>query len=432
VAANSNDAILADNLRQLVRLRWFVVGGCVLLLLTAARGFGLVTHAGPGWAALAVYALVNLAALWWLRAGRDVSEWFFAANLALDVVLIGAFLAATGGAANPFTLLFLLPVVVAAATLTSGPIWTVTLLAGVAYTLLLIRFPGTTEMHHAPEGEFDLHVLGMWLGLIFVAGLVAYFAAWMGQALRRRERDLAEARERQLRDERVLALGSLAAGAAHELGTPLSTMAVLSGELARDADPEQKPRVELLRTQIERCKQVLSGLSRHGDELRAEGGRGMQAAELLRSLVEQAGQLRPQTTVEWNWNGAQPDHPILVDQSLLHALTTFINNAADASPDEVTVHGRCEDPWLTITIQDRGPGVKRELARRLGREPVTTKAARGGMGIGAMLAHAVIERLGGRIHIANRHDGPGTSVEVSVPLDRLTLDAADRTSEQIP
>ena len=161
--AETSDAILAGNLRQLVRLRWFVVGGCVLLLLTAARGFGLVTHAGPGWAALAVYAIANIAALCWLRTGRDVSERFFAANLALDLMLIGAFLAATGGAANPFTLLFLLPVVVAAATLTSGPIWTITLLAGAAYTLLLIQFPGSTEMHHAPEGEFDLHVLGMWL-----------------------------------------------------------------------------------------------------------------------------------------------------------------------------------------------------------------------------------------------------------------------------
>jgi len=428
IETDSSDAILAGNLRQLVRLRWLVVVGCMLLLLTAARGFGLVASATTGWVILFGYALANLATMLWLRTHRAVGEWFFAGNLAIDLVLIGAFLAATGGAANPFTLLFLLPVVVAAATLTSGPIWTVTLLAGAAYTLLLVKFPATAGMHQAPEGEFDRHVVGMWLGLIFVAALVAYFAAWMGQALRQRERDLAAARERQLRDERVLALGSLAASAAHELGTPLSTMAVLSGELARDAPLGQRQNIELLRAQIERCKAALSGLSRHGDEMRAEGGCCMSPSGLFRLLAEQSRQLRPQTPVQWSWQGPEPEQRILVDQSLVHALTTFINNAAEASPEIVSLNGWCAGDSVSIRIEDRGPGLQRDLAERLGREPVTTKGARGGMGIGAMLAHAVIERIGGQIRISNRegeHDRGGARVEIRLPLDRLGVDRGD-------
>lgn len=428
VATETSEAILAANLRQLVRLRWFVVGGCTLLLLTAARDFGLVTNASAGWASLATYALTNLAMLWWIRAGRHVGEWFFAANLGLDLLLIGAFLAATGGAANPFTLLFLLPVVVAAATLTSRPIWAVTLFAWIAYSWLLVQFPGAAQPHQAPDGIFDRHVLGMWLGLIFVASLVAYFAAWMGQALRQRERDLAIARERQLRDERVLALGSLAASAAHELGTPLSTMAVLSGELARDARPDQGARIDLLRNQIDRCKQVLSGLSQHGDQLRAEGGRGMSAAELLQLLSTQSLEMRPATPVQWSWQG--PDRSILVDQSLIHALAVFINNAADASPEIVLLSGWSEHGDLMIEIKDHGPGMARDMAERFGQEPMTSKAAQGGLGIGAMLAHAVIERLDGRVRIANLGDDEnrtGTCVQIRLPLDTLGITPPSRS-----
>lgn len=421
-ATETPEAILVANMRQLVRLRWLVVGGCALLLLTSVRDFGLVAGAGAGWAVLAAYAMINMAMLGWIRAGRDVGEWFFAANLALDLLLIGAFLAATGGAANPFTLLFLLPVVVAAATLTSRPIWAVTLLAGIAYSWLLVQFPGLAQSHEQPDGKFNRHVVGMWLGLIFVAALVAYFAAWMGQALRQRERDLAIARERQLRDERVLALGSLAAGAAHELGTPLSTMAVISSELARDARTDQVPRIELLRSQIDRCKKVLSGLSRHGNQLRAESGRVMRAAELLQLLSGQSREVRPATPVHWSWHG--PDRSILVDQSLIHALAVFIDNAADVSPEIVLVNGWIDHGDLMIEIEDRGPGIGRDMAERFGQEPMTSKAAKGGLGIGAMLAHAVIERMDGRIRIADREEDvapSGTCVQILLPLDRLEI-----------
>jgi two-component system sensor histidine kinase RegB len=246
----------------------------------------------------------------------------------------------------------------------------------------------------------------------------------MGQALRRRERELADARERRLRDERVLALGALAASAAHELGTPLSTMAVLSGELAHSVPVGQRAAVDLLRTQIERCKQVLSSLGREGDQLSAESGRAMSPTELFRLLAEQTRQLRPETPVQWSWLGPEPEQMILVDLSLLNALNSFINNAADASPSIVALHGRCDQDQVVIEIEDRGPGVERDLMGRLGRVPVTTKGERGGLGIGALLAHAVIERLGGRIWIRDRDSGTagnGTRIEVHLPLQRLGI-----------
>ncbi len=417
---------LAANLRRLVALRWFVITGCLVLLSVSLAGIELVVATPAAWVSLVLYATANAGVWLLLRQREQIGEGLFLANLALDLVLLFVFLHQTGGSANPFTLLFLLPVIVAAATLKPVSIWFVTVLSIGAYTLLLWRSP-IGHHHHGMRSEFDLHIVGMWLGLVFIAGLVAYFVTWMGRALRDRERALAEARERALRDERVIALGALAAGAAHELGTPLSTMAVLLKEMEHGhelLDPVTRKRMGLLRIQVDRCKTVLSGLSVHGHEIRAEAGRGSTPSMFLEALIEQWRALRPDVKVQVGWQGPEPDQLILADQTLCQALGSFFSNAADASSEVIIVTGWLDGSWLTIEIEDQGTGMSEQVARNLGSRPVSTKPDGGGMGIGMMLAHSVIDRLGGRVEIVST-DNRGTRIRVRLPLEKLLLEAVE-------
>lgn len=415
-----DNSSLAANLRQLTRLRWLLIAGCAALLLTAVAGAGLVVDSLAAWLVLTVYGLMNLLLQSRLKTECRVSEWRFAGQLTLDLVLIGAFLALTGGAANPFTLLFLVPVVISTATLTSGPVWFITLLATTAYTLLLLGFPLTEGSHASRHTGFEGHVLGMWLGLVFVAALVAYFAAWMGRSLRTTERELAAARERQLRDERVLALGSLAATAAHELGSPLSTIAILAGELADDATPDQHARIQLLRAQIDHCKTLLATLGKHDGMARAEGGHMIELTELPRRVTGQVRRARPDADLQLIWMDAPPATRIVVDQSLLNALSGLVMNAVEAAPVGVTLHCECNTEGLLLKIEDRGPGMNQDLIDQIGREPILRNGREGGLGIGSLLARSVIERLGGQVDWLLPAGG-GTVVRVQLPLLPLAV-----------
>ncbi len=416
-----------SNLDRLLALRWFVIAGCTALLVASSLGIELVMATPFAWVALGIYALSNAAIQHLLQRGKRYGEAFFLLNLALDLVVLYVFLHFSGGAANPFTLLFLLPVIVAAATLKPLAIWVVTALAIVAYSVLLWQAPAE-HSRHAMQAEFDLHVVGMWLGLVFIAGLVGYFVAGMGQALRARERELALARERALRDERVIALGALAAGAAHELGTPLGTMAVLTGELKRDntlSKPEQTRSLELLEAEIERCKTVLSSLGRQGHEVRAGGGRGLLPSEFLDTLVANFRSLRPEVSVQSAWQGPEPDQRIVADQTLSQALVSLLNNAADAAPGTVAVTGRCPGDEFCIDIEDHGLGLTRAVAEQIGYRPVSTKSEHGGLGIGVLLSQSVIERLGGALTYHDTRQGH-TLVRVRLPRSRLAIDRVDR------
>lgn len=421
---------LATNLRYLLALRWFVIAGCLALLAASLAGVELVVATPVAWGSLILYGAANASVSLLLRRRAQIGERFFLANLALDLLLLFVFLHQSGGSANPFTLLFLLPVIVAAATLKPVSIWVVTALSIAAYTLLLWRSP-EAHHHHSVNPEFELHLVGMWLGLMLIAGLVAYFVTWMGRALRDRERALAEARERALRDERVIALGALAAGAAHELGTPLSTMAVLlkemeQEEMALDSSRRSQvlqKRIDLLRAQVDRCKSALSGLSVHGQEIRAEAGRGLTSLVFLQTMVEQLRASRPYLNVQLTWEGPEPDRTILADQTLRQALGNFLNNAADASPETLTVTGWQSETWLTIEIEDRGGGMNERVARDFGQKPVSTKLDDGGMGIGMMLAHSIIERLGGRVEVVST-GVRGTCIRIYIPLAKLLLEPA--------
>jgi two-component system sensor histidine kinase RegB len=269
---------------------------------------------------------------------------------------------------------------------------------------------------------FHLHVTGMWLGFIFSAALIAYFVTRMGIALREQQQRLAMAREQALRDERLLALGTLAAGAAHELGTPLATMAIVTDELLDEYRDDARLGASLstVRGQIDRCKQVLAGLAERAGETRAEAGHRQRLRSYLDTLIDDWQRRRPNIRCRRHWRDVAAGPWIAADRVLDQALLNLLDNAADASPGSVEIEAGWDEEMLRVVVCDRGPGFAPEALVRAGQAFYTTKE--GGQGLGLYLALATVTRYGGRLDMSNRTDG-GACVSMFLPLGRIRVDA---------
>lgn len=410
-----HEASALINLRRLLVLRNVAIAGQTVAVLVAAFALNMDVPLGAVSLVIAGLALLNAVAWWRLKRQLPGSHEFIA-HLLADVLGLTALLYFTGGATNPFVWLLLISLTIAATVLSRRQTWVIAAVTIACYSGLMVVYrplPGAS----GASGHFQMHVLGMWLGFMLSAALIAYFVAGMGQTLREQERALARARERALRDERLLSLATLAAGAAHELGTPLGTMAVLVKEMqapARSADDEEN--LSILEAQIRRCRQALTTISASAGEVRAESGYAVTLDRYLEDLLSEWQLLRPGVRLEYK----RPDPPaglrIVADRTLTQALANLLHNAADASPDHVTVAALVQENTLALTVADRGGGVNPKVASVLGRVLVTTKET--GNGLGLYLTQGVIDRLGGALTLSPR-EGGGTVAQVSLPLERL-------------
>jgi two-component system sensor histidine kinase RegB len=404
------------NLRRLVGLRWFALAGQVAAVLVARY----VEIPLPGaWLAVIVggYACVTAFTWWRTRWPWPVGDQELFSHLLLDVAVLTLLLALTGSASNPFTSLYLLPLTLTAAALPGAYTWTMVAVTGLCYTGLVL-LGGMPEHDHG--GSFALHVIGMWIGFIVAAVLIAAFAVRMAQTLRERDRLAAEMREHELRHERIVALGTLAAGAAHELGTPLSTMAVLAQDLAEDALPAQRERVATLRAELRRCREILAGLSAAGNEVQAGAGHALPLDRYLAELVDEWRTRRPDVSVTADWEGPRPPPVVVGDRTLGHAIQNIMNNAADVSPDAVEIEGRWDDARFMLEVRDRGPGLTPEARRHAGNTVYSSKAPEQGLGLGLFLSRAALQRLGGDMEFSNRAGG-GTCIRLTLPLQPLRV-----------
>lgn len=416
------------HLRRLTALRTFAVLAQCTAIVLAVAVLDLKLPMVPLFSVVAVLAAVNVLTWLRLRSARPVSNAELFSQLCVDVLALAVLAYFSGGSTNPFISLFLLPLVIAAATLPRVYTWSMAALTTFLYTLLMWLYvplrqtgPGgatlSMDMNHAPAGMsglqhesiFSLHIFGMWLGFVLSAGIISWFVVKMAEAVRERDAALAAAREETLRNERIVALGTLAAGAAHELGTPLSTMAVVVGELADEDElsPEWRESFALLDGQLRSCRRIL-------DRMLEDGGTAAQPlAPFISGTIEEWRLLRPATVCEYR--AAEFGHAELAvfDTALRPALLNLLNNAADASPEKIAVEVCCDTRELVLTIIDHGPGLTAEAVARAGSAFFTTKQE--GRGLGLFLANATLERMGGRVRLFNRAGG-GATTEVTLPL----------------
>jgi two-component system, sensor histidine kinase RegB len=443
-------------LARLVALRRVEViaqGGVMLLAVAWLR---IPLEIGPMIAATGALGLLNLATQWRLDRGWPVTHNELFVHLALDACTLAILLYFAGGSANPFISLFLLAPTLAAALLPARYAWAMAGLTLVIYTLLmfwnlplpapqgdlaqldslLARATGTPPEHAGHMSGFALHVLGMWLNFVISVGVVAFFLTRMATALKCREQELAAAREAALRHEQILSLGTLAAGAAHKLGTPLATMAVVIRELELGhGDPtEQKEDLRLLRQQVDLCKQTISQILASAGQARDESLLSVPLDAYLNELLDEWRLIRPCVPLCVKLEGTPPGPLIAADRTLEQAILNLLDNAADAhgaSPEDIRFTAQWDTDTCRIEILDSGTGIDRAAARQIGQPFFSTKrnAAQGvgGLGIGFFLTNATVERLGGKVELFNRDrlggqrqgQQAGACTRLTLPLARL-------------
>lgn len=376
------------------------------LVLAEAAGIGLLVgglQASPPLAALglivALHAMLNAVAIWRLRAGGGATPEVLL-HLAVDAAVIAALVYLTGGYANPFISLLLVPLILAAVSLPAPHAWGMAAWVGALYTLLM-RYYVPLDIPVSSADAVDLHLTGMWLNFLLTAALVAAFAGRLAATLRRRDAELAEARERRLRDEHLFALGLQAAAAAHDLATPLASARITLDELRRDyaGDDELDPALTLLSGQLNRMENVLARLAQSARN-REGGAARVRVADWLTGVLEHWGLMWPRVRVRLDVAADLPE--MRADDALEAALVTLLNNAAQAGGTDIEVEAGMAADRLVLRVADRGGGLDAE-------------ATTPGWGVGLDLARAGLERLGGGLEVAPRPGG-GVVSSIRIPV----------------
>jgi len=417
-------------------------------VFVAINGLGINLPQSQLWLAIFAISILNLYTWLRLQTEEEVTEHEIFSQICMDVFALAYLLYLTGGASNPIIWVFLLPLIVTAIMLPQAYAWNMVIITSCVYTVLIpyniplpaiephIMHPAMSEltpemvlqMHLMNDRRyFNLHVFGMWFGFVFSAGLVAFFVVELSKTLKDRERNLAEARESALRDERVVSLGTLAASAAHDMGTPLGTIAILAHEMLEDFPEHRYPdlnhRLQIVQQQIDRCKQALSVMSASAGEMRAESGQVMLVSDYIDGVLNQWRTHKASTKLKLFIN-SQVDMTaqIIAERTITHSIINILNNAAEASPSNAGIefHAEWDYAVLNLKVRDFGPGLPTEFIDFAGHQPV--KSNKQGMGVGLFLTYTTIKRIGGTIEFSNLEAG-GACVEISLPL--LTKESMD-------
>jgi two-component system sensor histidine kinase RegB len=419
---------LRVNFAFLTRLRFGAVLGQLVVIATVSAALKMQLPLFQLGAVMLLELALNGWALAVLRGERRVTEAHITLSVGADLLLFSALLYFSGGPANPFNFLYLIHIALAALVLPPRTSFALVVSAlGCSLLLFWVHVPLPHD-HSQHQDHYDWHMRGMWVAFGLAACFIVYFMQRVLRELRSIEEQLARSRERAARSEAVAALAMLSAGAAHELSSPLSTIALASGELLRhlpggagvagsgsDAMSDTlsaRDDVLLIRSQVERCRAIL-------DQLAAEAGqaKGSSFTQLSAELVlERSVQgldpsrlaLSPPRGDELALSGSLP--------AVSQALRNLIKNALDASaPGQLVKLGvsQARDE-VTFTVEDQGPGMSSDvLARAL--EPFFTTKPRGeGMGLGLFLAQSVAEQMGGRLELSST-PGRGTRARLVLP-----------------
>ncbi|CAI8727720.1 MULTISPECIES: ATP-binding protein [unclassified Pseudomonas] len=345
-----------------------------------------------------------------LRTSWPVTELEYAVQLACDLFIHSALLYFSGGSTNPFVSYYLVPLTIAAVTL---PWRYSVILSGIAltmYTLLLAQF---YPLETFPMYREKMQIYGMWLSFALAAAVITFFAARMAEELRRQEELRAIRREEGLRDQQLLAVATQAAGAAHELGTPLATMSVLINEMLQDHhDPLLREDLSVLQDQVKLCKQTLQQLVRAAENNRRLAVDMQDVSVWLNEALDRWHLMRPEATYRLQRKGEGSEPRLAPPPDLTQALLNLLNNAADACPEGLEVTLDWDAVELTISIRDHGAGVPLAIAEQIGKPFFTTKGK--GFGLGLFLSKASVTRAGGSVKLYSHEEG-GTLTELRLP-----------------
>lgn len=409
------------NLTWLLWLRWGAAAGQLAIIAFASWWLGVELELVPLLALVAVGIASNVACGWWLRTADEVPEELIAALMALDVLILTGLFYFSGGASNPFSSIYLVNLALAAVVL--RPLWTwalVVLSMACFAALFFVPLDGGAHAGHAMGGSGEhlrMHLEGMWVAFAFGASFIVYFVHRVARALAEREHELMVAREATARAERLASLATLAAGAAHELATPLSVIAVVTRELERSlakaqVDDGARSDVGLIREQVERCREILLQLAADAGASTGEDFAAVGVERLVETALRGLDGARVEVVL--------PEHPgpelVIPLRAVGQALRALVKNAIEASggAGEVRVAAQLDGTHWRLEVRDRGHGMGGDVLARAMEPFFTTKAPGKGMGLGLFLARDVIERVGGTLAIRSEAR-VGTTAVVRLP-----------------
>ncbi len=396
-------------LATLVRLRWLAIAGQLASVFFVALFIGFPVPLVECIALIGLSAALNIGLLVWLGSSHRMTPGFAAIQLAYDCLQLGGLLWLTGGLQNPFSLLLLAPVSVSATTLTQRATFLLSVLVALIASGLVIWHRPLPWHPQAPLQLDALYVAGIWaallLGVVFIAAYtnrVAHEARQLADALAATELTLS-------RQQRLSALDGLAAAAAHELGTPLSTIALAAKEMRSElGEGPVADDAQLIIEQAARCRAILGKLR----NLDGDNDDGPFGRVSLHDLVEEVAKIREvpgKNLIILPGSGTGPEPFVTRNVSLLYGLGNLIENAMDFALTSVTIEMEWDGAGFTISVTDDGAGFPPDLITRLGEPYLTTRvhgpgkdpAAAGGLGLGIFIAKTLLERTGAQLTFRN-------------------------------
>jgi two-component system sensor histidine kinase RegB len=427
-------------LRTLSNLRWLAISGQLAALFLVYFAFGYSLPLGYCAVAIAVSAVLNIVLALRYPASHRLANREASYYLAFDVLQLAALLYLTGGITNPFALMFVAPVVIAAATLNLG---NTLVLAGIAFASVSL-----IGVFHRPlpwpAGDVlelpQLYQAGIWAALVIGIGFTSVYAWRIASESARMSAGLAATQLALAREHRLASLGALATAAAHELGTPLGTIAVVARELER-ALPANSPEAEdarLLRDQAERCRAIIARLANPEEAMLGQAARLPLGALLDDIAAPHRGEDLAITVDVPHGDEDNPVPQVWRAPELLHGLGNIIENAADFAKTEVRMHASWDANNLNVVIEDDGPGFAPEIFERIGEPYVTSRPGRNapgdtdidpgalgeheGMGLGFFIAKVLLEQTGGTVKAGNPARG---GARVSIVWPRGVIDGLE-------
>lgn len=414
------------NMKQLIDLRWIAVVGQIITIVFTQWVFNIPLPMELMVGILSSLIGLNLLSLFRWYTLPSASNLELMVGFLIDIGALTALLYLSGGATNPFVFLYPLQLALAAVLLESWSTWTLVGITSICFAGLTRFYVPLQLPVGGVEQLFNLHIFGMWVCFVLDAVLLIVFMSRINRNLRERDAHLASMRQRAAEEDHIVRMGLLASGAAHELGTPLATLAVTLNDWRRmpqfKNDPEMLQEIGELQHELERCKTIVSGILMSSGEARGGSIVVTSASDFVIDLVREWSSSRNSKALKYDRLVGE-DCRIVSDSALKKIISNVLDNAAEVSPEWIKLTATHADGMFTISVRDRGSGFAPEILENLGKPYQSTKGKVGG-GLGLFLVMNIVRKLGGTMSAENGEEG-GAIVTLQMPMDALSMEDED-------
>jgi two-component system sensor histidine kinase RegB len=420
-------------LDTILRLRWLTALGQFVAIIVVVKGLEFDLPVVPCMVIISCSALLNLGLQLIFSPMYRLTPAAAAALLALNIVELAALLYFTGGLENPFSFLFLAPVLISATALPTR--FTIGLAMTTAALATLVGFyhlPLPWELGN-PLVLPQIYLVGVWISIVVAIGVTSLYAFQVTEESRKLADALAATELVLTREQHLTQLDGLAAAAAHELGTPLSTIFLISRELEGSLAPDSPiaSDVKTLREQAQRCREILAKIT----QLSSSGAPfdRMPLSTLIEEVVAPHREFGVAINIQIVSGGNGSPEPVGIrNPAILHGIGNIVENAVDFAREAVDVSAWWNDEFVELVISDDGPGIAPEILKRIGepyisrRRHTEDRGSRAGLGLGVFIARTLLERAGAEVSFRNRVF-PGHGAVVRIVWPRTSFESSDVT-----